>query len=154
MVECSPTLRKLQHSNLKCIEEENISQDVGHRTISTLAGTPVTWHAALEQVPSGCKDLSLLHYAFVGRKRNYINAAFVKHTIPRLRFSPSLDAQRHTSAELNFDSTYIYQQYISNYWAVHLFMLKSHLSCIVSVRFVFCEWWVVTVFCFSCYWHN
>lgn len=70
MVECSPTLRKLQHSNLKCIEGENVSQDVGHRTISTLAGTPVMWHAALEQVPSGRKDLSLLHYVFVGMKES------------------------------------------------------------------------------------
>lgn len=61
MVECSPTLRKLQHSNLKCIEEENVSQDVGHRTISTLAETPVTWHAALEQVPSGLPTIIIAH---------------------------------------------------------------------------------------------
>ncbi|KAK3410106.1 hypothetical protein EUGRSUZ_J02136 [Eucalyptus grandis] len=61
MVECSPTLRKLQHSNLKCIEGENVSQDVGHRTISTLAGTPVMWHAALEQVPSGLPTIIIAH---------------------------------------------------------------------------------------------
>ena len=57
MVECSPTLQKLQHQNLKCVDD-HMADNVGKRTVSTLAGTPVSWHAALEQVPSGCKDLS------------------------------------------------------------------------------------------------
>lgn len=53
MVECSPTLQKLQHSNLKCNDEDNTVDKVNKRSVSMLAGTPVTWHAALEQVPSG-----------------------------------------------------------------------------------------------------
>jgi hypothetical protein len=51
-VECSPALKTLQHKNLKCVDEEN--EDTDKRTVSTLVGTPVSWHATLEQVPSGC----------------------------------------------------------------------------------------------------
>lgn len=58
MVECSPTLQKLQHSNLKCKDEDNTDDKVNKRSASTLTGTPVTWHAALEQVPSGCMKIS------------------------------------------------------------------------------------------------
>lgn len=54
LVECSPTLQKLQHSNLKCVDDESAS--VEKRTISTMSGTPVSWHATLEQVPSGCME--------------------------------------------------------------------------------------------------
>lgn len=57
MVECSPTLQKLQHCNLKCTEEDNNGENIEKRTISTLVGTPVSWHATLEQVPSGCMVL-------------------------------------------------------------------------------------------------
>lgn len=56
LVECSPTLQKLQHHNLKCMDENNANDNVEERTISSLAGTPVSWHAALEQVPSGCME--------------------------------------------------------------------------------------------------
>lgn len=58
MVECSPALQKLQQCNLKCMDEDNASESSEKRTISTLAGTPVSWHALLEQVPSGCMELS------------------------------------------------------------------------------------------------
>lgn len=58
MVECSPALQKLQYQNLKCKEEDNIGRDDDKRTISMLAGLPVSWHATLEQVPSGCALLS------------------------------------------------------------------------------------------------
>ena len=54
MVECSPMLQKLQHHNLKCFDEDDNSDGVEKRTVSMLAGTPVSWHALLEQVPSGC----------------------------------------------------------------------------------------------------
>uniref|UniRef100_A0A2N9IDP8 Protein arginine methyltransferase NDUFAF7 n=1 Tax=Fagus sylvatica TaxID=28930 RepID=A0A2N9IDP8_FAGSY len=57
MVECSPTLQKFQHSNLKC-KDEDTNDKFNKRSVSTLARTPVTWHAALEQVPSGCMKLS------------------------------------------------------------------------------------------------
>lgn len=58
MVECSPALQKLQHQSLKCVDEENTSEGVDKRSLSTLAGTPVSWHATLEQVPSGCMALT------------------------------------------------------------------------------------------------
>lgn len=54
MVECSPVLQKLQHGNLKCVEEHTTCEGVERRNISTLAGTPISWHAELEQVPPGC----------------------------------------------------------------------------------------------------
>lgn len=56
LVECSPTLQKLQHHNLKCMDENNGNDNVEERTISSLSGTPVSWHASLEQVPSGCME--------------------------------------------------------------------------------------------------
>ncbi|GFY87053.1 NADH dehydrogenase ubiquinone complex I, assembly factor-like protein [Actinidia rufa] len=58
MVECSPTLQKLQYSHLKCIDEDNSDLNVEKRTISTLSRNPVSWHATLEQVPTGCRTLS------------------------------------------------------------------------------------------------
>ncbi|KAH7554035.1 hypothetical protein JRO89_XS12G0100100 [Xanthoceras sorbifolium] len=61
LVECSPTLQKLQHHNLKCTEEDNIGENVEKGTISTLAGTPVSWHTALEQVPSGLPTIIIAH---------------------------------------------------------------------------------------------
>ncbi|KAK4603951.1 hypothetical protein RGQ29_012458 [Quercus rubra] len=61
MVECSPTLQKLQHSNLKCKDEDNTDDKDNKRSVSTLTGTPVTWHAALEQVPSGLPTIIIAH---------------------------------------------------------------------------------------------
>ena len=54
LVECSPTLQKIQYNTLKC-EDEPV--DDGKRTVSKLCGAPVCWHASLEQVPSGCTRL-------------------------------------------------------------------------------------------------
>ncbi|GLT35397.1 hypothetical protein SLA2020_098540 [Shorea laevis] len=64
MVECSPTLQKLQLHNLKCAQEDNDGQNIEKRTISTLAGTPVSWHATLEQVPSGLPTIIIAHEFF------------------------------------------------------------------------------------------
>lgn len=61
MVECSPTLQKLQHSNLKCKYEDNMDDKMNKRTVSTLSGTPVTWHASLEQIPSGLPTIVIAH---------------------------------------------------------------------------------------------
>ncbi|KAJ6763435.1 hypothetical protein OIU79_024061 [Salix purpurea] len=61
MVECSPTLQKLQHHNLKCFDEDDNSDGVEKRTVSMLAGTPVSWHALLEQVPSGMPSIIIAH---------------------------------------------------------------------------------------------
>ncbi|KAF5749024.1 NADH dehydrogenase [Tripterygium wilfordii] len=61
MVECSPTLQKLQYSNLKCMDEDSTSENGIKRTISMLAGAPISWHASLDQVPSGCPTIILAH---------------------------------------------------------------------------------------------
>ncbi|KAJ6691304.1 PROTEIN ARGININE METHYLTRANSFERASE NDUFAF7 MITOCHONDRIAL [Salix koriyanagi] len=61
MVECSPTLQKLQHHNLKCFVEDDNSDGVEKRTVSMLAGIPVSWHALLEQVPSGMPSIIIAH---------------------------------------------------------------------------------------------
>lgn len=53
LVECSPTLQKVQYNTLKC-EDEPIGDKT--RTVSKLCGAPVHWHASLEQVPSGCME--------------------------------------------------------------------------------------------------
>ncbi|XP_058765078.1 uncharacterized protein LOC131638536 [Vicia villosa] len=64
LVECSPALKSLQHKNLKCVDEENADEDTDKRTVSTLVGTPVSWHATLEQVPSGSPTIIIAHEFF------------------------------------------------------------------------------------------
>ncbi|KAK4272029.1 hypothetical protein QN277_020636 [Acacia crassicarpa] len=64
LVECSPTLQKLQHQNLKCIDQDNAAESAERRTVSSLAGTPVSWHATLEQVPSGSPTIIIAHEFF------------------------------------------------------------------------------------------
>ncbi|PNY17001.1 NADH dehydrogenase [Trifolium pratense] len=64
LVECSPALKNLQHKNLKCVDEENADEDTDKRTVSTLVGTPVSWHATLEQVPSGSPTIIIAHEFF------------------------------------------------------------------------------------------
>lgn len=64
LVECSPALQKLQHQKLKCIDDENAAQDADKRTVSSLVGTPVSWHATLEQVPSGSPTIIIAHEFF------------------------------------------------------------------------------------------
>ncbi|KAK6913205.1 Protein arginine methyltransferase NDUFAF7 [Dillenia turbinata] len=61
LVECSPTLQKLQRSNLKCVDEGSSGGDGDTRTISKLVGTPVSWHVALEEVPSGVPTIIVAH---------------------------------------------------------------------------------------------
>ncbi|XP_028780476.1 protein arginine methyltransferase NDUFAF7, mitochondrial-like [Neltuma alba] len=64
LVECSPTLQKLQHQNLKCIDQDNEAESAEKRTVSSLAGSPVSWHATLEQVPSGMPTIIIAHEFF------------------------------------------------------------------------------------------
>ncbi|KAI4351590.1 hypothetical protein L6164_005936 [Bauhinia variegata] len=64
LVECSPALQKLQHQNLKCIDQDNSAETTNKRTVSSLAGTPVSWHAALEQVPSALPSIIIAHEFF------------------------------------------------------------------------------------------
>ncbi|XP_004505701.1 uncharacterized protein [Cicer arietinum] len=62
LVECSPALQKLQHKNLKCVDEENADK----QTFSSLVGTrtPVSWHATLEEVSSGSPTIIIAHEFF------------------------------------------------------------------------------------------
>nr|VDD28002.1 unnamed protein product [Brassica oleracea] len=57
LVECSPALQKLQRQNLKCTDESSSEK----KAISSLAGTPVHWHATLEEVPSGVPTIIIAH---------------------------------------------------------------------------------------------
>ncbi|KAK9725837.1 hypothetical protein RND81_05G172900 [Saponaria officinalis] len=61
LIECSPTLKELQHRNLKCEDEDDSSPTSEKKTISRLAGTSVSWHAAFEQVPSGVPTIIIAH---------------------------------------------------------------------------------------------
>ncbi|XP_042511391.1 protein arginine methyltransferase NDUFAF7 homolog, mitochondrial isoform X2 [Macadamia integrifolia] len=61
MVECSPALQKLQYSALKCTEEDITGSNGGQRTVTNLAGAPVSWHATLEQVPTGLPTIIIAH---------------------------------------------------------------------------------------------
>ncbi|KAJ4900932.1 hypothetical protein Rs2_14883 [Raphanus sativus] len=57
LVECSPALQKLQHQNLRCADEGSSEK----KAISSIAGTPVHWHATLEDVPSGVPTIIIAH---------------------------------------------------------------------------------------------
>ncbi|XP_077247840.1 NADH dehydrogenase ubiquinone complex I, assembly factor-like protein (DUF185) isoform X2 [Tasmannia lanceolata] len=61
MVECSPTLQKLQYSTLRCADEHNTGNNNDEGTISMLTGATVSWHATLEQVPSGTPTIIIGH---------------------------------------------------------------------------------------------
>lgn len=61
MVECSPALQKLQYENLKCVDEDNSDKSLEKSIISTLAKAPVSWHTALEQVPTGSPTIIIAH---------------------------------------------------------------------------------------------
>ncbi|KAL0666874.1 hypothetical protein Bca4012_029578 [Brassica carinata] len=52
-----PALQKLQHQNLKCTDESSSEK----KAISSLAGTPVHWHATLEEVPLGVPTIIIAH---------------------------------------------------------------------------------------------
>lgn len=61
MVECSPTLKKLQYQNLLCINKNDTDGDAEEHIISRLTGTSVSWHATLEQVPAGIPTIIIAH---------------------------------------------------------------------------------------------
>lgn len=64
LVECSPTLQKLQYENLKCMTEDDTDANSEKQYRSTLSGTPVSWHATLEQVPTGLPTIIIAHEFF------------------------------------------------------------------------------------------
>lgn len=61
LVECSPALRKIQHQTLKCVDRDDSIEDTGSDAVSTLAGTPVSWHSTLDEVPTGVPSIILAH---------------------------------------------------------------------------------------------
>ncbi|XP_031126429.1 protein arginine methyltransferase NDUFAF7, mitochondrial [Ipomoea triloba] len=61
MVECSPTLQKLQYQALKCQNKNDTGGNAAENIVSTIAGTPVSWHATLEQVPTGSPTIIIAH---------------------------------------------------------------------------------------------
>ncbi|XP_051224746.1 uncharacterized protein [Lolium perenne] len=61
LVECSPTLQKVQYNTLRCEDEHDGDEK---RTVSKLCGAPVYWHASLEQVPSGLPTIIVAHEFF------------------------------------------------------------------------------------------
>ncbi|KAG0459511.1 hypothetical protein HPP92_022639 [Vanilla planifolia] len=61
LVECSPTLQKIQHSNLRCVDEVRYCDNAATRTTTSLNGAPIFWHADLEEVPSGLPSIILAH---------------------------------------------------------------------------------------------
>ncbi|KAL0707667.1 hypothetical protein Bca4012_074093 [Brassica carinata] len=52
-----PALQKLQHQNLKCTDKSSSEK----KAISSLAGTPVHWHATLEEAPLGVPTIIIAH---------------------------------------------------------------------------------------------
>ncbi|EPS61139.1 hypothetical protein M569_13658, partial [Genlisea aurea] len=58
LVECSPALRQLQYRNLKCFDSDD---NADRRCISSIADTPVSWHSALEEVPTGLPTIIIAH---------------------------------------------------------------------------------------------
>lgn len=74
LVECSPSLQKLQYQNLKCKEGDEADGDPGTKCMSMLTGSPVSWHATLDQVPTGGKDFLLYDsslYCMMVREEKY-----------------------------------------------------------------------------------
>ncbi|CAA3012497.1 NADH dehydrogenase [ubiquinone] complex I, assembly factor 7 [Olea europaea subsp. europaea] len=63
MIECSPALQKLQYENLKCATEDGADENE-KRINSTIAESPVSWHAMLEQVPTGLPTIIIAHEFF------------------------------------------------------------------------------------------
>ncbi|KMZ74778.1 Protein midA-like protein, mitochondrial [Zostera marina] len=61
MVECSPTLRKLQYSALKCMDVDTSSNKEKKATITKLTGSGVSWHATLDQIPAGSPTIIIAH---------------------------------------------------------------------------------------------
>ncbi|XP_078168991.1 NADH dehydrogenase ubiquinone complex I, assembly factor-like protein (DUF185) isoform X2 [Carex rostrata] len=60
LVECSPVLQKIQYEKLKCIDDSTDTEGA----ISAITNTPVSWHASLEQVPSGSCTIIIAHEFF------------------------------------------------------------------------------------------
>uniref|UniRef100_A0A1D1YPQ9 Protein arginine methyltransferase NDUFAF7 n=1 Tax=Anthurium amnicola TaxID=1678845 RepID=A0A1D1YPQ9_9ARAE len=61
LVECSPTLQKLQYKALKCVGERDTKDSDTKSFVSTLAGACVSWHTMLDQVPSGLPTIIIAH---------------------------------------------------------------------------------------------
>ncbi|KAL9257021.1 arginine methyltransferase NDUFAF7 homolog, mitochondrial-like protein [Drosera capensis] len=64
LVECSPTLQRIQRKNLKCVDGDSNTENADTETISSIAGTPVSWHPVLDEVPSGVPTIIIAHEFF------------------------------------------------------------------------------------------
>ncbi|KAJ6814703.1 protein arginine methyltransferase NDUFAF7, mitochondrial [Iris pallida] len=64
MVECSPTLQKIQHNTLKCVDEVVSEEESTSRSTRTLSGVPIHWHSTLEEVPLGSPTIIIAHEFF------------------------------------------------------------------------------------------
>ncbi|CAI9108163.1 OLC1v1007703C2 [Oldenlandia corymbosa var. corymbosa] len=62
LVECSPALRKIQYQSLKCEgEDAGDEQGKGKHIVSTMTGSPVSWHSTLDEVPAGTPTIIIAH---------------------------------------------------------------------------------------------
>lgn len=61
MIEVSPALKKIQKLTLKCNDEDGADTDADENAVSALTGTPVSWHATLEEVPTGLPTIIIAH---------------------------------------------------------------------------------------------
>jgi NADH dehydrogenase [ubiquinone] 1 alpha subcomplex assembly factor 7 len=63
-------LQKVQYEKLKCIDESTDQESGTNAAVSAITNTPITWHASLDQVPSGCMrsflifDFSFIFFSF------------------------------------------------------------------------------------------
>ncbi|PKA50949.1 hypothetical protein AXF42_Ash007605 [Apostasia shenzhenica] len=64
LVECSPTLRKVQCDTLKAVVEASYGDNNDRRARTSLTGAPISWHADLEEVPQGLPTIIIAHEFF------------------------------------------------------------------------------------------
>ncbi|CAH9091962.1 unnamed protein product [Cuscuta epithymum] len=61
LVECSPALQKLQYCALKCQSKNDVARNVEEHITSSFTGAQVSWHATIEQVPTGSPTIIIAH---------------------------------------------------------------------------------------------
>ncbi|KAJ9562512.1 hypothetical protein OSB04_007672 [Centaurea solstitialis] len=86
MIEVSPALKKIQKVTLKCNEEDGADTDAGENAVSALTGTPVSWHANLEEVPTGSKDANkaTLYAMLYIRKKSGTHKLLSERAVPTI----------------------------------------------------------------------
>lgn len=75
MVECSPTLQKLQYKTLECVDEV-VSDEDNSRTVSMLSSVPISWHATMEEYPpSSLHTNSMMLYLCINFRKHHVAGA-------------------------------------------------------------------------------